>query len=249
MIGIIYKDFCIIKKTLFSNLLVILFMSAWCFIPWIKEMDGTESARNIAYGMAFFLVPLISHIMSTIIMGSMGTDIIIHDENKYYSAFISSTPLTGRGQVLCKYYEILLLLFFIVVWGYVLDIIISLVNGISGSSMIIYVTLFFFSVFLKSVETPFLIRYGVSSGKVVKIIVMVSIVYIFLIYLLFGPLPDLSSDSIFDYIINWFIQEKNLSYFTTGVVAVLPYLVMIMFYLSYKVSCRWYQEGVNAYDS
>ncbi len=249
MIGIMYKDFCIIKKTLLSNLLVILFMSAWHFIPWIKVMDGTESSKNIGYGIAFFLVPMLSHIMNTIVIGSIGTDIIIHDENKYYSAFISSTPLSYRGQVLCKYYEILLLSFFIVIWGCVLDTIISLVNGVSGSSMIIYVTLFFFSIALKAVETPFLIRYGVSSGRVVKIIVMISIVYVFLIYLLFGPLPDLSSDSVFDHIINWFMKEKNLSHFTSGVVAVLPYLVMTMFYISYKISCRWYQEGVNAYDS
>ena len=249
MIGIMYKDFCVIKKTLLTNLLVIVFMSAWCFVPWMEVMGDTESGGNISYGIAFFLLPLVAHIMSTIIMGSMGTEIIIHDENKYYSAFISSTPMTSKGQVLCKYYEILLLSFFVVIWGYVLDIIISLVNGVSGSSMIIYITLFFFSIFLKAVETPFLIRYGTSAGKMVKLIVVVGIVYVFLIYLLFGSLPDLSSDSIIDYIINWFMQEKNMSHFTSGVIAILPYLVMVMFYISYKVSCIWYQKGVNTYDS
>lgn len=249
MIGIMYKDFCVIKGNLLGNIMLIVWMSAWCFIPWTKIMDDLENVGNTSYGISFFLVPLLAYVVTAIVLSSLATEVIVQDEDKYYSAFISSTPMTAKGQILCKYYEILLLSFFVVLWGYILDTVISLINGVSGSSMMIYIPCFFFLIFTKAIETPFLIRYGTKIGKMVKIIGMVAMLYGVIIYLLFGPLPDINSDTVFDTIINWFLQDKNFSHFTSGVIALTPYLIMVMFYISYKVSCKWYQKGVNSYDT
>lgn len=247
MLGIMYKDFCVLKKTLLGNFIAIFFASAWCLVPWNNALDGLDN-QSIGMGMAFFVAPILTYIIILSVLSSFGQEIIVHDENKYYSAFISATPLTAKGHVRSKYYEMLIISSFILIWGFILDKLIGFVNSERGSSKLIYVSFFFLLIISKSIETPFLIRCGTKVGKMVKIIIALGIIYIVMIYALFGPLPRFNQDKLIEDAIVWFVTDKKLPWSNTQIIAVASGISFVFYYISYKISCKLYQKGVNTYD-
>jgi hypothetical protein len=232
------------KKSLIFNAGILLVQSVMFFLPWkwiLSKLDEDE-----IYVAVFLIIPLFIWISVAQVIASVQENLFLHDENKCYSAFVSSTPLTSAGQVLSKYYEMLLLSSVLLVWGEVCDQALCVVNGMSGETLEIRLFLFFLQLFLRAVETPFLVRYGSKSGKQVKLLVLLGAVFLVIVYLLFGPLPD--SDTVFETIVNWFSGENKLSGMLLGAAAILPYMIVALYYVSYRISCRLYQRGVEAYD-
>jgi hypothetical protein len=236
------------KKSLIFNAGILLAVSVLFCLPWkwiLSEWGGTQ--ENEIYVAVFLVLPLFVWFFAALLIGSVQEILFLHDENKCYSAFISSTPMMGDGQVLSKYYEMALLSSVLLVWGAVCDQLICLVNGLSGSTLGLRMCFFFIQLFLRAVETPFLVRYGSKAGKQVKILVLLGAVYLVIVYLLFGPLPD--SDTLFDTIGRWFVSEEKMSGLLLGAAAILPYAVLALYYVSYRISCGLYQKGVETYDT
>jgi hypothetical protein len=249
MIGLIYKDLCVMKKSLIFNFVILFGVSLFLFVPWSRLTNELNIDAQFAYGTAFARVPFLVYLFLFITISSVQENLFSHDETRGYSAFVSASPLTARGQVLSKYYEMALLSFALLVWGYLCDRIASLVNGVSGTAMGIYITFFFCQIALRAVETPFVVRYGAKTGKQVKLVVLMGIVFVCFVYFLFGPLPSVDSDSFFDFLVQWFLDANHLSGFMLGAVAILPYVVMLLYYVSYRISCRFYQRGVENYGA
>jgi hypothetical protein len=236
------------KKSLIFNAGILLAVSVLLCLPWkwiLSEWGGAQ--ENEIYVAVFLVLPLFVWFFAALLIGSVQEILFLHDENKCYSAFISSTPMMGDGQVLSKYYEMALLSSVLLVWGAVCDQLICLVNGLSGSTLGLRMCFFFIQLFLRAVETPFLVRYGSKAGKQVKILVLLGAVYLVIVYLLFGPLPD--SDTLFDTIGRWFVSEEKMSGLLLGAAAILPYAVLALYYVSYRISCGLYQKGVETYDT
>jgi hypothetical protein len=248
MIGLIYKDLCIMKKSLIFNAGILLALSVLFFLPWKWILPKLDIAlENEIYVAVFLVLPLFVWFFAALLIGSVQEILFLHDENKCYSAFISSTPMMGDGQVLSKYYEMALLSSVLLVWGAVCDQLICLVNGLSGSTLGLRMCFFFIQLFLRAVETPFLVRYGSKAGKQVKLLVLMGVAFLVVVYLLFGPLPD--SGTLFETIGRWFFSEEKMSGLMLGAAAILPYAVLALYYVSYRISCRLYQKGVETYDT
>ncbi len=246
MTGLIYKDICLLKKNIIIQCIVLFVFSIELFIPWQRILDLGD---NLTVGIAFGIMPAYVFFLLFILMDGLSYSMMVQDENRYYSAFVSATPLRDRGQVLSKYYETLFCFFLIVIWGYFCNIIICLVNGVQGNIMNVVLVLFFIFLFLKAVEMPFIFRYGSKSGSKMKVVVIMGILYFIIVYMLFGPLPDWGTDSIFDKIVTWLVSEKNMSHTVFGGIAIAPYVILLLYYLSYRLSALWYQKGVETYDN
>jgi hypothetical protein len=235
------------KKSLIFNACILLVQLAMFFLPWkwILTKFGHVNEDEI-YLVVFLVIPLLLWISVAQLIASVQENLFSHDENKCYSAFVSSSPMMSKGQVLSKYYEMLLLSFVLLVWGEVCDYALCVVNNMSGETLGIRLCLFFLQLFLRAVETPFLVRYGSKSGKQVKLLVLLGAAFFVIVYLLFGPLPD--SNNIFDTIVKWFSSNDKLSGALLGVAAILPYMIFVLYYISYRISCRLYQRGVETYE-
>jgi hypothetical protein len=248
MIGLIYKDICIMKKSLIFNAVILLAVSLFFCFPWKRSLSEWSGAQeNEIYVAVFLIVPLFVWFFAAILIGSVQEILFLHDENKCYSAFISSTPLAGNGQVLCKYYEMAMLSAVLLVWGAVCDQIICLVNGLSGSTLGMRMCFFFIQLFLRAVETPFMVRYGSKAGKQVKLLVLAGVAFLGIVYLLFGPLPD--SDGVFEAVGRLFLSREKTSAMRHWAEAALSCVVLALYYVSYRISCRLYQSGVETYDT
>ena len=252
MFGLLYKDFVTMKKDILISLAGMLFFSFPLFIPWntMMEQNGGEAGLITGENMAFMILPLFVYLCVYIMISQVQASIFAGDERKVWSSYIQSTPLGANGQVLSKYYLTLALSFVGVIWGTICDIISSLVNGVQGSAGMIYIAFFFVQIFLRSFEIPFLVRFGQKHGKTYKILSMVVVIFVVTVYMLFGPLPKfVSLEETVELVIQFMDNPKLQSSVLLGIVSLFPYVTMLLYYLSYKLSCKFYQKGVTTYDA
>lgn len=240
MLGLIYKDFLVMKRELLLNILVVIACSIFMniFVSLVAE-DGEQ--------FALFLEAMM-YLLVFSILGGLQNNLYESDENEYYSSFIISTPLAVRGQVVSKYYETLIFSFAGLGIGMINDLLSSMIIGYNRSSMSIYMTFFFIQIALRAIDTPFLIRYGQKYGKNIKLIMISVAVFMFIVYGLFGPLPKGGISTIVETVANWLYGMENMSVLMMGVVAIFPYIAVIMFYISYRISLKMYLKGVTAYE-
>lgn len=251
MWGLLYKDFSVMKKELLICGVSVLGISLMLFIPWagIFETNDVSSEFLTVESMTYAITPMVAYICIFIAISMAQDGIFAHDERKVFSAYITATPMGENGQVLSKYYMTLLLGFAGVVWGFVCDSICTLISGIKGSAASIYITIFFIQILLRAVEMPFIIRFGEKHGRTYKILLISTIAFVGVVYLLFGPLPEnMSLDGFFEFIVRFVKNEAAVSTTMLGVAALFPYIALLLYYGSYKISCKLYQKGVNNYD-
>lgn len=251
MWGLLYKDFSVMKKDLLICGVSVLGISLLLFIPWesLLQASGVASEFLNAESMIYAITPMVVYICIFLVISGVQSGIFAHDERKVFSAYITASPMGENGQVLSKYYMTLLLSFGVVVWGFLCDSFCTLISGIKGSAASIYITMFFVQILLRAVEMPFIIRFGEKHGRTYKILLISAIAFVGIVYLLFGPLPEsVSLDSFFEFIIRFSKNEAAVSTTMLGVAALFPYIVLLLYYGSYKISCKLYQKGVNNYD-
>ena len=239
------------KKDLLLCMVSVLGISILLFIPWagLLEANGVATEFLNAESMTYAIMPMLAYICIFVVISVVQAGIFTHDERKVWSAYITASPMGGNGQVLSKYYMTLLLAFAGVVWGFICDNICTLISGIQGSAASIYITIFFIQITLRAVEMPFIIRFGEKHGRTYKILIISVIAFVGVVYLLFGRLPEnMSVNSFFEFIIRFSKNEAAVSTTMLGVAALFPYAALLLYYGSYKISCRLYQKGVNNYD-
>jgi len=250
MLGLIYKDYLLMKKEILMNGIIIVLASVLMFLPWETILQENAVVTDTLNGMtlSYVIMPLVSYFLIFIILSGIQSNVFILDEKKRYSAFVISTPMTAQGQVLSKYYEVFLVAFAGFVWGGICDMITSLITGVAGSAMTIYATLFFVQIFLRAIDIPFTIRFGQKQGRMVKLFVLIAVTMIFIVYGLFGPIPEVDSNSVIEAMIRWFLDEKKLSVMLSGIISLFPYVAFGMYYVSYKISVKLYRRGIESYE-
>ena len=247
MRGLLYKDLIVMKKDLLMCGAATAFLSILFFLPWGKWCINDEIVS--VESMTYVVIPLVAYSCIYVIISTIQSGIFAQDERKAWSAYITASPLGGNGQILSKYYLTLALSFFCVVWGFICDNICMLISGIEGSAAGIYMTIFFVQIVLRAFEIPFIIRFGEKHGRTYKILIISVIVFLGIVYLLFGKLPEnMSLDSFFEFLLNISENEAVLSDMMLAVTALFPYVALLMYYVSYKISCKLYQKGVSTYD-
>lgn len=250
MLGLLYKDFCVLKRNFLSVAIGALIISCLLFLPWgkiVKEqtMGGVLYAELLTY----VHIPLFVYFFLFLMVGFLQGVLFPEDERKVWSCYITATPLGYKGQILSKYFMTLALSFAVVVWGYVCDTICMLTSGYYGSACGIYLVFFYLQIIMQALEYPFIIRFGHKHGNTYKLLLLVAFFFVIMVYLLFGKLPEnFSMNTIFDFVMKLLMNETALPTAMMGILAVLPYAAAILFYLSYKLSCRWYLKGVETYE-
>ncbi len=251
MLGLLYKDIVILKKDLLILVFGILGASMPLFLPWgnLFEKSDIDTAMINEYTMTFVIMPFITYLFVFQLISMVQGNIFAHDERKVWNSYIVSSPVGRNSQVLSKYYMILALSFVGFVWGMVCDAITSVISGTNGSAMMIYAVLFFGQVLMRAFELPFLIKFGQKHGRTYKLLISAVIAFLAIVYLLFGKLPEnMSVEALVDWVLRLSMNQETMSMAMLGTVAVCPYLIMLLYYLSYKLSCRLYQKGEMLYE-
>lgn len=237
MYGLLYKEFVLNKKYLLSLGVSLIFLSSLMFFP------------NDGYAELSAIISAFSVVCMFLVGGMLQQSIFEYDEKRGWYYFISSSPVTAKGQVTVKYCYIILISFLIHAWCFMVQLLSSAVldteNCLSADILMGIVTV---QIFLRSVELPFIFRFGSKYGNYFRMFMTYALVLAVVIYLLFGDISIFGSTEQLIMKAANFLMGENSSDVMLVFVCISPYVTLALYYLSYKISCSLYMKGVDVYD-
>lgn len=248
MLGLIYKDIVVNKKTFLLVLLGLTFFNLWIYIPISFDDDFLASMK--AFPMMFQGMFLMMAVASFYIGGMIEDGFTAHDESKKWAYYIASTEnginnFVGSKYMLCVLFTTVLTFFCICMNNICYDVL-----GEDAPAMEnIIIPLFFVQLFFRAVSYPFIFAFGSKMGNNVKVVALLAIVAAGLIYLMFGDLSYITdhSDELWEKFFN-FISDMSSSWKIVMWESILCLAVLPLYYLSYKISCKVYMKGVERFE-
>ncbi len=178
----------------------------------------------------------------SIMLGSiLCSEFFSKDEKRPWNHFAMALPQTDKGQVQAKYYAVLLIHLFVLFVCFITDTIVVFIAGDSSISAItVAVVVFCIRLVVMAFGIPFILRFGAQTGTTVEGVVAGIFFVAIGIYLLFGDISFLLQENFWEALMEW-IQSGNVVW----VLALLPYITGVLYYLSYRVSLKLYRKGVE----
>ena len=235
MQGLLVKDFLANKKVFkLFGLFVGIFAVFGIFAPLQKDYD----TANLSFIGLFFPTALF-------IGGgeALSSTIFRRDESKRWAYFISSSPVGAKGQVDSKYLFLMAITFVFSLIALIFDSVMVTLHKeyISMAGMIYVITVI--QLFLRALDTPFILRWGYEKGVMVKTCFLLALIFTMIVYLLFGDLSIFGSiDDLWEKIAETF---KDPSVFLTKLLGAMGLVSIVSFCVSYKISCKIYPKGVE----
>lgn len=244
MKGLLYKDYVLFKKALWTLLGVSAFiLIVFCF--GIAEMNislginspedalGTTAANSMGYFCLFILLTPLS------------TGLFTPDEKSTTVGFLFSTPQAAKGQIQSKYYFLLILNLGILLLCFITDtIIMGRVGEYASSASLVCMMFFCMNLILLSIRVPIHVRFGSAMSFPVQIAGIILITSGILLYALFGDISFFIEDhNLLTVIMEYLSSEKVIF-----VLSLVPYIAVAMYYLSYRISLALYRKGVETYE-
>ncbi|MBE6901053.1 MAG: ABC-2 transporter permease [Ruminococcaceae bacterium] len=237
MAGLLYKEFILHKKALWTTAGVTLVMTIYILLMSAtsvpEDMSELTMIFTVIYFMLFFFV------------GFIQTEFLRKDENVKWCGFVTSTPKAAKGQVQSKYYIVLIANVVMVSWLSLVDSVAAAL-GASSLAMMLHV-LFWGQLLINSIEFPFSLRFGVNKGTNIKMGIVMSIVLAAIIYGLFGDISFLTSDDAVENIAAFFTGD-GMSKLGLWFIGLLPWVSLAAYILSCRLSEKLYLKGVESYD-
>ena len=240
MLGFLYKIFRLNWLKLLLIFIAMSFyplgMTALLYFDSSGLTDGISIMINAVVGFLAFLI------------GGFGEDSIFNgDEQKKWAYYVASAPAGIKRQLGAKY-------LFTVMWAMLTFALLALCNVAvrsknGGSTDVYFVLLGLFcaQLYVRSLEFPLMVRFGGKNGKTVKIVIIGVILFVLFVYALFGDASafnDMSSfwDTLFSTLSDPEKRKKLKMWFGVLCAASVP-----IYWLSYRLSVKWYIKGTENY--
>ena len=244
MLGFLYKDIITNKKNLLILLLVLIFMNGMVFMIFVG--DNPESAIS-GMGILFKLIIFSFSAFSFFISGAMSSNYFKTDERKKWGYYVMSTPRGAVKQIVSKYTLVLIVAGFTYAIPLIVNIIVRKafpeydIPNVSGVILIFL----FIMLFLRAVETPFIVGLGQKAGEKVKAMIMIGIILFAMIYLMFADISWMGSS---DQVIEKLFEIINKIRFTDFINTWGGRLVLMsvpLYILSCFISVKVYNHGIE----
>ena len=255
MFGIFRKDFYLERVRLWPCLAIPPLYSLFSIFIIMKFYDP-ESPTN---GLIPFPVFCNSFIFFTVFCACEGIKqiLLLADQNRKSRHYFMTTPLCVKGCVAAKYYEcaIVSLCGFLYLMLYEL-VIVALTGQVMNHSLL-FMCLLFIGLFLSALGIPFYILLG-RNGMHVKTALILLLLFLALLYGLFGDItPFLGKETFADRMQKALLSSDNEAFLSRilGVdypklllLTLAPPLVLLLYYISYRISCIRFRKGVERDD-
>ncbi len=237
MAGLLFKDIYLHKKELIATFGFILM--AMVIVMFSSLRNGTDEKTLMLSGGVQACIMLFGGFIQDMIHKA--------DERRVWSTFISSTPLAAKGQVKSKYLFTLLISIVNISICFLADTVNCAIND-TFSTFSITVLIFWLQLLFKAIELPFIIRFGEKRGNNIRAIILLSVLFIVVVYLLFGDLSVfMSEESVYTFL-SKVAQGTALQNEMMWAAGVLPFAATALYILSYKLSCKFYRKGAETYE-
>lgn len=195
------------------------------------------------------MILLASAIVGFVVASGILTGVFKGDDKKLWGYFTASTSAGIKGFLYTKYVLLFAMNGIYLAASYFMSISVATVRYFvigdeAISTMNIHISVFFILLFLSAVDIPFIVRFGTKKGNIIKLSGV--IIFVILLILAISFVPPETLDSIFVFFEK--LIKGNSEGWIQLIPAVAPFLSLGAYYLSYRISCRQFMKGVNAYD-
>ena len=244
MLGFLYKDIITNKTNLLILLLVLIFMNGMVFMLFVGDNpEATISGMGVLFKIMIFSFSAFSFFIS----GAMSSNYFKTDERKKWGYYVVSTPRGAVKQIVSKYVLVLI----VASVTYVIPLIVNIIvrkafpeYDIPNVSGVILIFLFIM-LFLRAIETPFIVGLGQKAGEKVKAAIMIGFFLFALIYMMFADISWMgSSDQVIEKIFEMINKIRFTDFINTwGGRLVLMSIPLYM--LSCFISIKVYNYGIE----
>lgn len=179
-----------------------------------------------------------------VLLGTLENDLLLPDETPDYQQFVLSSPMGAKGHVLSKYYSCLLISLLGAFWCILLTEISNMVTGQENGLLLPVIVLFYLQIFLRAVELPFLFGLGARYGGYVKMSMWIAFIFPVMNHALYSKNFRLYTfQNLMDY-----ISRFSMEQIADGAVLTWGLLLagsLLLFYVSYYLSCIWYSRRMR----
>ena len=246
MHGFLYRDLRIMRTTL-------IIYGVFCIpiailIPIVRALCWTSSELSniieydfpclISYGVLMFFA---YYFQGTLLKS---------DQQPLPTYFAISSPAGVKGYVKSKYILCFLLGFVMMNICIVTDLIANaIINTRTGFIPTSFITVstsaFLMTLLLNAAEIPFILRFGYKKGINLKAGIFVTLIVVIGIYFLFGDISMFGSMEDFMQFLIAVLKGERGGTTLIAISAIAPIVVGILYFLSYKLSCKLYLKGVE----
>lgn len=242
MRGLIYKDLYLIKSKVIAGSLSVLFIILLMYVVYAtvggKVLFPTEMAA------------VITDLMIVMYVGALSYGYIIKtDTKKEWGFYGMALPGSAKLIVGAKYMTVFIMYLISFIICVLNDLLIGLFFGKAVDMSLLVLMFMLFWMFLNAIEMPLAFRFGTDKAAGIRIFITIVIVLIISIYLLFGNIewlmavkPDAISSE---------LQRLNnrLTLINYIEMAVFTHLMVLAYYISYRISCKVFRKGVLRDDN
>ena len=242
MKGLLYKDFMLFRKSFFALGLVLTFVIlcgiSVTLLAFSSSVPNEETVFEIGY------INAVIYMCAFIILPSISSQLFTPDEKPASLSFLFSTPQGAKGQIQSKYYFLLIVNLAVLLVCFLTDTIVMLMVGEYAASASLACVIFFcLSLILLAIRIPFSVRYGSSVSFEVQMVYIILFSAFFSIYALFGDISFFFQENIFKALMDYLRSEKVIF-----VISFIPYISVLAYYISYRISLALYRKGVETYE-
>ena len=251
MIGLIRKDFYLNRKTILIFGVTALAYAVMMIIAGFF-MRSMESPINVSY---FSMINTLLFFMCALGVQSIMAQTDMGKKTRYY---FCASPACIRGFVAGKFYESFLIGFITFLYCEVYDLILSMVFGTVVNTSLIHVAILFFVMVIQSINLPLFIGFG-RHGEHLKTVIILVFFICAAIYGLFGDISFfMKEDGVIALFRNMMEHADNESlmawilgaaYPVMIFLFLLPHLLILLIYLSYRISCALFRRGAMSYEA
>lgn len=248
MLGLIYKDIIANKKTFLLMLIGFAAFNTWPFLPALVSEDFSSAMRSFpAMFQGLFLLMTISSFYLT---GMIEDGFMVQDESRKWAYFIASTEDGVKRLVGSKYMLCVLLT---MATGYTCILCNKMAFDLLGDEIpdlqIIIISLFYIQMICRAFSYPFIFAFGAKIGGSAKSVALLVIVAAGLTYLLFGDLSFITdhSDELWDKFFG-LLTDMTQSWKISMALYIGCLVTPVIYWLSYKLSCKVYMKGVERFE-
>ena len=222
-----------------------LIMKAGAGFSWTDFLSGF-----LADGVLFRIV-LVVLVAAYFGMRLMSAGVFSQDESKRKSVMMAAVPDGTARQIYGKYVVVFMTYALFYVSAFFTDSFFCwIVFRVTGETTLnmnsLLVLMLFVQMFLRSVDMPFLVRFGSKYGKYVLILFYILAAIVLLITILYVPAFENMIEVIWDWCIR--LMNGELEEEALFIVSLLPPVSIAAYVISYRISCRLWLKGVANYE-
>lgn len=192
-------------------------------------------------------------IMSVILASGLISNIFMNESKKLVGYFIIASPNGIKSHILHKYFMSIILTSAFTASTFVAGeiykaVYYSVTNTEAKSLSFAFIMMFLVILITAAFDVPFIVRFGVKKGSILKITAMIALAII--LVLLFSYVPEKITDSIMDKLVGFFkkIMTKDIKELKSDAMIITPVVCAVLYVLSYKVSCALFKKGISSFS-